>query len=58
MGKKFLHGFCGMIIGAGAGFFMVHNHHVYGMIGGAILGAIAAFFLTDTFWEHLKDIIE
>ena len=57
MGKRFLHGFFGMIIGAGIGFGLLRGHYLIGIIGGAVVGACLAFFKTDSFWESLKDFL-
>ena len=56
IGKRILHGFFGMIVGAGAGWYLglPDNILILAVIG-AILGAVLAFFLTDKFWEDFKD---
>lgn len=59
IGKKILHAFFGVIVGAGMGFAFVGRFSpvnvLYGVVGGAIIGGISAFYFTDTFWENLKD---
>ena len=55
MGKRILHGFFGMIIGALAGLTFCDSFYFYWIIGGGIVETIAAFFLKDTFWKHIKD---
>ena len=57
IGKRFLHGFFGVIVGFGVGAFVIGKteHFLFLGIGGAIIGGIFAFFLVDMFWEELRD---
>jgi len=56
IGKRFLHGFIGAIVGVGVGLYIGSPEHLLiGAIGGAIFCGIAAFFLADKFWEALND---
>ena len=56
IGKRFLHAFFGIIVGSGIGGYMGSPEHVLpGIIIGAIICGLAAFFVTDKFWESLRD---
>ena len=56
IGKKYLHAFFGVIVGAGIGWYIgLPEDFLLGAIIGAVFCGVAAFFLLDKFWKELLD---
>ena len=56
IGKRCLHGFIGAIVGSGIGWYIgLPEYFLIGAICGAVFCGISAFFITDEFWETLRN---
>ncbi|MFA6716567.1 MAG: hypothetical protein WC082_09585 [Victivallales bacterium] len=59
IGKRLLHAICGFIVGFGLGFIIglewLAEYITRCCLIGAFFCAVAAFFLTDEFWEKLGE---